>query len=72
MKRRSQLGALRFEELQVIKFAWRNDIGNLAAWNSKQVEEVYNKMGGYQDILAADGVHAKWDVEVEVGSFHSI
>ena len=55
-----------------MKFAWRNDIGDLAAWNSKQVEEVYDEMGGYQDILAVDGVHAKWDVEVEVRSFHSI
>jgi len=71
-KHRSQLGALRFEELQVMKFTWRNNISDLVAWNSKQVEEAYDEMGGYRDILAADGVHVKWDVEVEVGSFHSI
>jgi len=72
MKHCSQLGALHFEELQVMKFAWRNNISDLAAWNLKQVEEAYDEMGGYRDILAVDGVHAKWDVEVEVGSFHSI
>lgn len=34
MKWHAQLGAGRFEELQVLKFAWRNNIGNLTAWNS--------------------------------------
>ena len=30
-KRWAQLGVARFEELQMMKFAWRNNIGNLAA-----------------------------------------
>jgi len=33
-----------FEELQMMKFAWRNNIRDLAAWNSAQVEEIDKKM----------------------------
>ena len=38
--RRASLGPKRFEELQVMKFAWRGKIENLAARNSQQMEEV--------------------------------
>ena len=38
--RRASLGAKRFEELQIMRFAWRNNIVDLAAWNSGQTEEV--------------------------------
>ena len=62
---------MHFEELQVMKFAWRNTIGDLAAWNSSQVEEIYDELGEYRDILAADGEQARWDHEVEAVSFHS-
>ena len=68
---RAQLGVTRFEELQVMKFAWRNTIGNLTAWNSSQVEEINDEMGEYQDILVADGEQARWDHDVEVVSFYS-
>ena len=41
-----------------MKFAWRNNIGDLAAWNSAQVEEVFDhEMKEFQDLLAADGGH---------------
>ena len=65
-KHRAQLGAARFEELQVMKFAWRNNIGDLAAWNSSRVEEIDDGIKEYQDLLAADGEQARWDAEVEV------
>ena len=71
-RRRAQLGAMRFEELQVMKFAWRNTISDLAAWNSSQVEEIDDEMGKYQDILVADGEQARWDHDVKVVSFYSI
>jgi hypothetical protein len=71
MKRRAQLGVMRFEELQVMKFTWRNTIRNQAAWNSSQVEEVNDELGEYQDILAMDGDQARWDHKVESVSFHS-
>ncbi|KIL55752.1 hypothetical protein M378DRAFT_90389 [Amanita muscaria Koide BX008] len=38
--RRSRLGDAKFEELQVMKFAWRRNIPNLAAWNSLDMEDV--------------------------------
>jgi len=60
-KHHAQLGVARFEELQIMKFAWRNNIGDLAAWNSSQVEEIDDKFGEYQDLLAADGEQVRWD-----------
>jgi len=72
MKRHSQLGVARFEELQVIKSVWKNNVADLATWNSNQVEEIHNKMGDYQDLLVADREHTKWDVEVNVMLIHSI
>jgi len=34
------LGPKKFKELQIMKFAWHNNIPDLAAWNSSIVEEV--------------------------------
>ena len=71
-KRCSQLGAARFKELQVMKSVWKNNVTDLAAWNSNQAEEIHDEIGGYQDLLVADGERVKWDVEVDVMLFHSI
>jgi len=60
-KRCAQLGVACFEELQVMKFAWRNNIGDLAAWNSSQVEEIDDELEEYWDMLATDGEQARWD-----------
>jgi len=68
-KRRARLGADRFEELQMMKFAWRNNIGDLTAWNSAQVEEV-DEMREYEDFLLADEEQCVWDLaEDEISSF---
>jgi len=68
-KRRAQLGAARFEELQVMKFAWRNDVDDLASWNSSQVEEVDNSAKEYEDLLVADTEQGEWDqTEDEISS----
>lgn len=61
-KRRAQLGAERFEELQLMKFAWRNRIDDLASYNSEQVEEIDDNMKEFQDFLAADQELEEWDV----------
>ena len=62
MKRHSQLEAVHFEELQVMKFAQRNNnIGDLAVWNLSQVEEIDDEMKEYQDLLAANGKQEVWD-----------
>jgi hypothetical protein len=56
------LGAERFEELQLMKFAWRNRIDDLASYNSEKVEEIDDGMKEYQDFLAADKELEDWDV----------
>jgi len=38
--RRSRLGSDKFEQLQVLKHAWRNSIVDMAATNSSIVEQV--------------------------------
>ena len=49
----------------MMKFTWRNNIRDLAAWNSAKVEEVDeevdNEMIEYEDMLAADQNGEEWD-----------
>ena len=53
-----------------MKSTWKNNIGDLAAWNSSQVEEIDDEMKEYRDLLAADREQVRWDnPEVEVVSF---
>src|SRR5713226_2191886 len=49
---RASLGAKRFEELQLMKFAWRSKITDIASSNSDQVEVV--DLGEYRDMLEYD------------------
>jgi hypothetical protein len=42
-----------------MKFAWRQDIVDLAAWNSAQVEEV--DLDEYSELLESDEQIAQWD-----------
>jgi hypothetical protein len=37
----------------MMKFAWRNNIRDLAVWISAQVEEIDCKIKEYEDMLAA-------------------
>jgi hypothetical protein len=60
-KRRARLGAVRFEELQMMKFAWRKDISDLAAWNSSQIEDIEDEITQYKDILVEDQALDEWD-----------
>jgi len=64
-KRRAQLGAQRFEDLQIMKFAWRNNIGDLAAWNSAEVEVVDEELKEYCDLLIGDGEQDIWDNAID-------
>jgi hypothetical protein len=50
--RRARLGAQRFEELQIMKFAWRQNVIDVAAWNSDEIEQV--AVEEYKDLLIAD------------------
>jgi hypothetical protein len=54
-----QLGADRFEQLQVLKFAWRKGLIDHAAWNSAKVE-VFD-LDEYKELLAADVDAGEWD-----------
>ena len=48
----SRLGAEKFEELQILKYAWWNNIIDRAAVNSKEVSEVF--LQEYKDWYKAD------------------
>ena len=61
-KQHAQLGAERFEELQVMKFAWWNNVVDWASWNTASVEEV-DEMQEYADYMAADEEQRAWDRE---------
>ena len=53
----------------MMKFAWRNSISDLAAWNSSQVEEIKNELGQYyKDMLVAEQDLDEWDKLVD--EFH--
>jgi hypothetical protein len=60
--RRSSLGAKHFEELQIMKFAWRSKILDNAEQNWTRVEEVQS--GEYSEILDADEISAEWDKQL--------
>jgi hypothetical protein len=58
--RRARLGPMKFEELQVMKFAWRNNIPDLATWNSAFVEEV-DQLDEFRGLLDCDNFQNKFD-----------
>lgn len=45
--------------MQIMKFAWRNNIPNLAAWNSIEVEEIDTTE--YSTLLNDDNWQANFD-----------
>ena len=49
----------------MMKFAWKKNIGNLAVWNSLQVEEVDDEIRQYEDMLVADQDFKEWDKQVD-------
>jgi hypothetical protein len=66
--RRASLGENRFEELQVMKFAWRPKIEKAAGRNSEQIEEVdLDDIDEYTEMLVVDESAAEFDrIEDEV------
>jgi hypothetical protein len=66
-KRRSRLDVDKFEELQVMKHAWRPHIQDLAAMNSGFIDEVYlDEFQEYQNLLHADTFADEYDIELVV------
>ena len=54
------LGPKKFEELQVMKFAWHNNIPDLTTWNSSLVEEV-DDLEEFRELLNCDDWQNKFD-----------
>ena len=61
----SRLGSKQFEELQLMKFSWQNNIPDLAAWNSAQIEEINLDKKCYNELLALDEWTDECDKEVD-------
>jgi hypothetical protein len=57
--RRSQLGAKLFEQLQMLKFAWKETLVDHATWNSEYME-VFD-LDEFKEMLVADGDANEWD-----------
>ncbi|KAG6809994.1 hypothetical protein H0H87_011389 [Tephrocybe sp. NHM501043] len=57
--RRACLGATTFEQLQIMKFAWRGKITDFAAINSQHVEEV--DVNQFKELLSEDHDFDGWD-----------
>jgi hypothetical protein len=60
--RRASLGAKRFEELQIMKFAWRKKVADHAALNWAQNEQL--ELEEYSEILDSDELSTEWDKEL--------
>jgi hypothetical protein len=56
----SRLGHERFEELQVLKFAWRPTLADRAAENSNDVEQV-DVMQDFVDLLTEEQDILEWE-----------
>ena len=66
MEQRSRLGAECFEQLQIMKHAWRQEVVDLAAVNSNMIEEVQEDgCGEYIEMLELDKENAELDSEAE-------
>jgi len=57
--RHVHLGPKRFEELQLMKFAWCQNVADLTTWNSGIIEEVDLEV--YEDMLSDDEHEDKLD-----------
>ena len=63
----AHLGVDQFEQLQILKLAWKDDILDIAAWNPTEIEEVKaDMMNEYQELLAVDNEAAQWDKEFSI------
>ena len=60
--RHARLGSDRFEELQLMKFAWRGDLVDISVWNSEQIKVVEDK-AKFAELLHDDEEYNWWDQE---------
>ena len=57
--RQSRLGADKFEQLQMLKHTWRDNVVDTACLNSSTMEEEY--LDGFQELLKRDVELVEWD-----------
>lgn len=57
--RRASLGPVVFEEVTIMKSAWGSGLGDVAAWNAAQIEEVGSF--DFEQMLVDDGDQEEWD-----------
>ena len=57
--RRARLGSARFEELKMMKFAWKKNLPDLAAWNSREIEEI--NILEFEEMLIENEEEDQWD-----------
>jgi L-cysteine desulfidase len=57
--RRSRLGSDKFEQLQVLKHAWRDSIVDMATANSSIIEQV--KLQEFVELMLVDNAMVEWD-----------
>ena len=65
--RRSRLGAARFEELQMLKFAWRDFQIDHAALNSSELEEL--DLDEFEGLLEADIKFSEFDIDAAIETY---
>lgn len=63
--RRARLGAIRFEQLQMLKSAWRGSVVDIAKLNSQEIEVVTDEeMLPFIELLQEDSDSASWENEM--------
>lgn len=63
---RSRLSVSRFEQMQLLKFAWKEDLVDMAGENSDEVEEIDLLMEAFVELVEDDEEIVNWDDPVEV------
>lgn len=61
--KRSRLGPVRFEQLQMLKHHWRGGIIDLALWNLGHQEQMVYVVEDFEDMLQVDEEHMAEEME---------
>ena len=50
----------KFENLQIMKSAWKKDLVDLTAWNAGQIEEIDGDIQMYEELIRKDALINSW------------
>ena len=62
--RQARLGSARFEELKMMKSTWKKNLPDLAAWNSRETEEI--NILEFEEMLIENEEEDQWDCSNDV------